>query len=136
MLSDALPLGIPHQGNLILQPLANLLKLPDRGQQLLPGGGKAHPGPVPDQQGEAHLFFQGVHHMGEARLGVPQAFGGSGEASQLHRRQQGLPLFCLHIDRSYPMTIIHNQNTTRRRFFQARTGKIRRIARQFAGLSP
>ena len=93
---DALPAAPGLLGDLPLKMVRRLDQLPDGGQQALSGGGEAHAGAVPDQEGKAGLPLQGVHHVGEAGLGDVQLPGGPGEAARLHRRQQGGPFFGIH----------------------------------------
>ena len=48
--------------------------------------------------GAARLFFQRIHHVGQARLCISELCGGGGQAAFFNRKQQSMYLFAVHGD--------------------------------------
>ena len=99
---DALLPAAAEQSSLPLQRLRCRQALLHQREDPLPLRRQAHAGAVPDQHREAQFLFQGVHHMGQARLSIAQELRRPGKAALMHRRGQGLQLFRIHPLTSFP----------------------------------
>ena len=77
-----------------------LQKLPDGGHELPPLRTELDAVVVALQQGKAHLPFQGVHHVGQSRLGVAHHLRRFGEAAKVDRRHKNFQFLAVHMPHS------------------------------------
>ena len=84
------------KGYLALQGGGGTQAVTHQGQYPLACRGQPDAAAAPQQDGEANILFQAVHHVGQSGLRIAQHLGGACEAAQLHRRQQGFQFFGIH----------------------------------------
>ena len=82
--------------DLVFQVGIGLQKLPDGGHELPPLRTELDAVVVALQQGKAHLPFQGIHHVGQSRLGVAHHLRRFGEAAKVNRRHKNFQFLAVH----------------------------------------
>ncbi len=84
---------------------------PERLQQLLGLGSRAHGQPDAHQQGIAEVCAQPAQHLAQRGLADPKALGGAGEAAHFQQQHQGGQVAEADVVPRHSLTFIPNRNS-------------------------